>query len=201
MRKQENHMEKKEIRRLVAARKKEYSEAWLEEKSARITAGIRRLPAYREAGTVFAYMDLPGEVRMRDFIRGCLEDGKAVAVPKIFVSEEPYMSFFRIDSFDVLREGRMHIMEPDPQQCDCMDADETALIIMPGVAFDTELRRIGYGGGFYDRYLAAHPDHPTIAAAFSFQVFDRIPSEAKDIRPQTLVTEERILQVPGADRT
>ena len=207
-------MDKKKIRLLVKERKKDYSDAQLEQMSGKITARIRSLPQYREAETVFAYMDMPGEVKMRDFIRRCMKDGKTVAVPKIIVSETDgakqtapdgvfalnssgksslrEMRFFRILSFKDLQEGTMHIMEPDPRKCPCMDAEENALIIMPGVAFDTDRHRIGYGGGFYDRYLEAHPDHPTVAAAYGFQVFDRIPSEIQDIRPQILVTEEKI---------
>jgi len=212
-------MNKKEVRRLIRERKKDYSEAQFEEMSSVIIARIRELPCYRDAETVFAYMDMPGEVKMREFIRGCWTDGKKVAVPRIIPdsvisyrrgtalfgerkeapSEEKKagtgkaaqeMRFYQITSFDELEEGTMHILEPDPEQCPCLDAEEHALVIMPGAAFDRERNRIGYGGGFYDRYLAAHPEHPTVAAAYSFQVFDRIPSDEHDIRPQILVTEE-----------
>ena len=62
-------------------------------------------------------------------------------------------------------------------------------MIMPGVAFDRSRRRVGYGGGFYDRYLEAHPHHETIAAAFEFQVLPEVPWEPTDILPQMLVTE------------
>ena len=211
-------MEKNDIRRLVKERKRGYSDAQLEEMSRIIIGRIRNLPQYRKADIVFAYMDLPGEVKMRDFICGCWEDGKTVAVPKIVMSEianstpgykdstsgkgtedcrintiSREMRFFRIRSFEDLQEGTMHIMEPDPQKCDCLDVAENTLIIMPGVAFDINRHRIGYGGGFYDRYLAKHPDHPTVAAAYSFQVFDQIPAEAQDIRPQVLVTEEDVI--------
>ena len=87
----------------------------------------------------------------------------------------------------------MHIMEPDPDRCECLDSEEDALIIMPGVAFDADRRRIGYGGGFYDRYLAVHPGHVTVAAAYEFQVLEQVPSQEQDIRPQLLVTEDRII--------
>ena len=195
-------MEKKEIRRLVAERKKGYSDAWLTQWSKQITERLPELPCWQETETVFAYMDMPGEVKMRDFIRRCWEAGKTVAVPKIIRPETAggastalkEMRFFRIDSFEVLSEGTMHIMEPDPERCECLDCEKNALIIMPGVAFDTDRHRIGYGGGFYDRYLADHPEHPTVAVAFGFQVFDRIPSDEQDIRPQILVTEDVIMQ-------
>ena len=68
------------------------------------------------------------------------------------------------------------------------------LIIMPGVAFDDDCRRIGHGGGYYDRYLAEHPDLRTVAVAFELQVQDKVPDEPHDIRPQFVVTEKRIIQ-------
>ena len=192
-------MEKNEVRRLMASRKKEYSASQFEQKSLRITARLQELPCWKKADTVFAYMDLPGEVKMREFIRRCWEEGKTVAVPKIIASDTDdritaaQMRFYRISSFDDLNEGMMHIMEPDPDRCECLDSEEDALVIMPGVAFDTDRRRIGYGGGFYDRYLAVHPGHVTVAAAYEFQVLEQVPSQEQDIRPQLLVTEDRII--------
>ena len=205
-------MDKKELRRIVAKRKKEYPDGELTQMSRAVTERLRGLEAYRAAETVFAYMDLPGEVKMREFIRLAWAEGKTVAVPKICPvkayetdCEQPVregtsmeMRFFRIDSFDDLREGMMHIMEPDPDKCECLDHEEKALIIMPGVAFDEDLHRAGYGGGFYDRYLAAHPHHPTVAAAYEFQIFERVPAEPQDILPQLLVTEDRIIG-PGSE--
>ena len=95
-------MDKKKIRLLVKERKKDYSDAQLEQMSGKITARIRSLPQYREAETIFAYMDMPGEVKMRNFICRCMEDGKAVAVPKIILGDTKQMRFFRIVSFEDL---------------------------------------------------------------------------------------------------
>jgi 5-formyltetrahydrofolate cyclo-ligase len=75
-----------------------------------------------------------------------------------------------------------------------MDSEAShALILMPGVAFDRSLNRIGYGGGYYDRYLQLYPAHAVIAAAFHFQVFDSLPHEDTDIRPQLLVTDRETI--------
>ena len=192
-------MEKNEVRRLMARRKKEYSASQFEQKSLQITARLQELPCWKKADTVFAYMDLPGEVKMREFILRCWEEGKTVAVPKIIASDTDdritaaQMRFYRINSFEDLHEGMMHIMEPDPDRCECLDSEEDALIIMPGVAFDADRRRIGYGGGFYDRYLAEHPGHVTVAVGYEFQVLEQVPSQEQDIRPQLLVTEDRII--------
>ena len=67
-----------------------------------------------------------------------------------------------------------------------------ALMIMPGVAFDRANHRVGYGGGFYDRYLEKHPQLERVAIAFSFQMLPEVPTEPTDICPQIIVTEEEI---------
>ena len=66
-------------------------------------------------------------------------------------------------------------------------------MIMPGVAFDRENHRVGYGGGFYDRFLEKHPDIQRIAVAFSFQMMSEVPVEPTDIFPQIIVTENDII--------
>lgn len=96
-----------------------------------------------------------------------------------------------------LSPGAMGILEPVPAVCPCADGEEQALIIMPGVAFDRKGNRIGYGGGYYDRYLQRHSAHITVAAAFEFQIFDEVPHEDTDIRPRMLVTEKGIYPVSG----
>ena len=93
--------------------------------------------------------------------------------------------------------SRLQIPEPDPTFCPCMDGEESALMIMPGVAYDTSLNRIGYGGGFYDRYLQIHRHHPTAAVAYHFQIFEAVPHEDTDIRPQLLITERGIWPAPA----
>ena len=85
----------------------------------------------------------------------------------------------------------MGILEPEEG---ALADGADALVIMPGVAFDRDRRRIGYGGGYYDRYLAAHPCLPTIAVAFDCQVLDEVPYDEYDIRPQILVTETSVYE-------
>ena len=182
---------KKQLRRIVMARRREYKEPELAAMSAQIMERILGLEAYEKAETVFAYMDLPGEVQMRALIARCREDGKRVAVPKVTAAE---MRFYEIKETDCLKIGAMHIPEPDPALCPYMDDAEEAFVIMPGVAFDRNLNRIGYGGGYYDRYLRLHGKHFTAACAYDFQIFDEVPHEATDIRPRILVTPGEIFR-------
>lgn len=106
------------------------------------------------------------------------------------------MSFWYIHAFDQLKTSKFGIAEPDPSvpgsvsQAD--DADHV-LMIMPGVAFDQSLHRVGYGGSYYDRYLKRHMDFTRYAVAFEFQIFDAVPYDLMDVPPQAIFTEERIL--------
>ena len=81
---------------------------------------------------------------------------------------------------------------PEPVSGDPISPGD-ALMIMPGTAFDRNLSRIGYGGGYYDRYLCENPNIQTVAVSYACQVFDSIPSEEHDVRPRILVTEDEIL--------
>jgi 5-formyltetrahydrofolate cyclo-ligase len=181
-------IEKRRIRRIVAERKEGYSWEQFASMSRIIVERLLLLPECRKAETVFAYMPLPGEVQLQDFLIRCRAEGKRTAVPKV-VKGSREMHFYQIDSADCLREGAMHILEPDPERCRCVDSEEDALMILPGLAFDSSGGRIGYGGGYYDRYLQKHPRHPLAAAAFHFQLFDIVPVEETDFPVPRLVTD------------
>ena len=96
--------------------------------------------------------------------------------------------FYVLEDFSQLEQGYFGIEEPARGERACR---EDALMIVPGVAFDPQRHRIGYGQGFYDRYLSVHREHTTFAVAFDFQVLNRVPAEAADICPSLLITESR----------
>ena len=180
--------EKERIRRIIAVRKAEYSREQIEAMSRVIVERLLALPECRRAETVLAYMALPGEVQLKDFLVRCRAEGKRTAVPKVEIKEHR-MHFYQIDSMDCLREGAMHILEPDPERCRCLDGEEDAFMVLPGLAFDSSGGRVGYGGGYYDRYLQEHPRHVLAAAAFHFQIFEKVPVEETDVSVPLLVTD------------
>lgn len=155
--------------------------------SGRIMERVLSMPLYQEKDCLYVYVDFNREVKTRALIERALADGKTVAVPKVMRGS---MVFIRLTDFSQLGRGYYGIMEPKGGE---EVRREDALMLMPGVAFDRQRRRIGYGGGYYDRFLAAHPGIATAALAFGFQVFDEIPAEETDIRPSFVVTEEEIL--------
>ena len=105
-----------------------------------------------------------------------LRDGKQVAVPKVFGDE---MKFLYLQDLTQVAKGYAGI--PEPIADEPVAEDKTALVLMPGLAFDPQGHRIGYGGGFYDKFLAAEPDHPTLALCYEFQLLPKLETEEHDI--------------------
>ena len=180
---------KKEIRAEVKKRRREADEETLLEKSLQILERFRQLSAYKDASLLLAYVDAKREVETRLLMRCAWDDGKKVAVPR--VDGDGIMHFYYLRSLKDLEPGAFGIMEP---RADCRICEpEEGLLLMPGVAFDEQGHRVGYGGGYYDRYLEKHPHLIHIALAFEFQIFPEVPSEKHDICPDLIVTENRIL--------
>ena len=183
------NMEKKDIRKQVFAQRAKTSEAFVQQQSSLIAGKIFALPQFQDASCIYVYMDYNKEASTRPIIEEAWRLGKKVAAPKVFGED---MRYFYIHSYDDVAPGYFNIPEPDETRNLKEAADETALLLVPGVAFDKDRHRCGYGKGFYDRFLAAHPGFTTVAAAFEFQLFDAVPFEETDILPQMLVTEQKI---------
>ena len=105
-----------------------------------------------------------------------IRDGKKVAVPKVYGDT---MKFIYLEDLTQVEKSDMGI--PEPVADEPVAEDQTALVLMPGLAFDKEGHRIGYGGGFYDKFLMAEPNHPTVALCYDFQMYDHLDTEEFDI--------------------
>lgn len=180
---------KKEIRDLVKKYRREAASEQIRYHSELICDAFLALPEYLEAKTVFAYMDCKNEVQTKKVIEQCWRDGKRIAVPKVFGET---MKYYEIFSYDDLEAGYFGISEPKFERLQEMICED-GLMILPGVAFDIDRHRVGYGGGFYDRYLETHPNMKKIAFAFEFQMFEKVPSEEFDRQPEKIITEKRII--------
>lgn len=178
---------KKSIRKMIAARRKASTEEERALANEKITASVLEMPEFQQASCIYIYIAYNREVETRAIIEAAWKAGKQVAVPRV---EGKEMTFYLLESFDQLSPGCFGI--PEPVEGLAPAACEEALMIMPGVAFDSCCCRVGYGGGFYDRYLEQHSDHPKVALAFSFQMIPEAPTEPTDIFPDKLITEEKI---------
>lgn len=177
---------KKLIRKEVFKRRKEASLQDMDKWSLQIADKVFQTDFYKNAKTIYTYVAYNREVETKHIIAKAWADGKDVAVPRV---EGDVMNFYLIKSFDELKSGCMGILEP---ATNIPANDESALMIMPGVAFTKDGNRIGYGGGFYDKYLEAHPGLKKLAVAFEFQFMEEVPTEPTDICPEMIITEKAI---------
>ena len=169
-------MDKTALRAMIRQKKRAMTDEQIEKASRRLTELFIATEQYRRAQTIYGYLPYNQEVRTYALLEEALRDGKCVAVPKVYGDE---MRFIYITDFDGLETGYAGI--PEPVADEPVAADKTALVLMPGLAFDAAGHRIGYGGGFYDKFLQAEPDHPTVALCYDFQMLDNIETEEHDV--------------------
>ena len=170
-------MDKKEMRAMIRAKKRAMTEAQIVSASARLGEQFRSCGLYKNAKTIYGYLPYNQEVRTVPMLEQALRDGKRVAVPKCYGQE---MRFIYINDF-VAEVAPGYANIPEPIADSPIADDPTALVLMPGLAFDPQGHRIGYGGGFYDRFLADEPDHPTLALCYGFQMVEHLQTEEFDI--------------------
>lgn len=158
---------------------------------------IMSFPAYRASNWIYCYLSFRNELDTVSMIHTFLAEGKRLAVPRI---EGKEMHFYEIHSLRDCRPGTMGILEPhlgtSPDQ-KSKRVTETGFMLMPGLAFDLKCHRLGFGGGFYDRYLAAHPDLTTAAVCYDFQIIDHVPHGAHDLCPDVLISDRRVIKKPA----
>ena len=176
-------MDKQALRAEIRAKKRAMTPAQIEAASGRRAELLVAHPAYQAAKSLYGYLSYNQEVRTAKILQQAQKDGKRVAVPKVFGDE---MRFLWLDDLSAVAPGAYNIPEPvaDTPVAD----DETALVLMPGLAFDPDGHRCGYGGGFYDKYLAAHRQHVTLALCYDFQMFAHLDVDDYDIPVQYVLS-------------
>ena len=169
-------MNKSEIRDLIRSRKQAASAAELAEKSRILTARFLETEAYRKAKTLYGYVSYNQEVCTLGILEQAMKDGKQVAIPKCYGKQ---MVFRYITDLNRLQYRSFGL--PEPYDDEPLAQDPHALVLVPGLAFDKSGYRVGYGGGYYDRFLELEPDHPTVALCFDFQILDCLEPEPFDV--------------------
>ena len=169
-------MDKKALRRQIREKKQAMTEAEIASKSVRLGELFAASDLYQNAETIYFYLPYNQEVRTVPMLERALGEGKRVAVPKVYGDT---MKFIYLENLDQIAKGYAGI--PEPINDEPVAEDRKALVLMPGLAFDREGHRIGYGGGFYDRFLAAEPEHPTLALCYDFQMLEKLETEEFDI--------------------
>lgn len=210
-------MDKSDIRKQILSKRDLLKHEEIEEKSRLIFEKLVNLDEYMTAENILVYASIGSEVKTDDIILDALANGKKVFCPKVTDKKKGKMEFVRITAPEDLSLGYFGIREPvitdeselasfsevnpgyktgsDGDGLDHMEGDfvldkARTLVIMPGVAFDQNGNRIGYGGGFYDRYLSEYPDLQTIALGFEVQISEEeFDLDETDIKPKRLISE------------
>lgn len=189
---------KSELRQRFRAARDEIAAYVREAASDSIRARLLDLPEFASCQTVFAYVSAGSEVQTFTLIEAMLAAGKTVAVPRITDLEAGQMEAVPINSIKELAPspgpaGKFGLLEPRGGQPLTAAAD---LTLVPGVVFSPITGiRLGAGGGFYDRYLAAHPDTLAVGLAFEAQLHDTLPAEAHDARLPLILTEAQRVDI------
>lgn len=175
-------MNKQELRRTIRERKRAMTEEEIVERSNALAEKFYNSPAYQAASTIYGYLPYNQEVRTIPMLQRALDDGKRVAVPKVYGEE---MRFIYLEDLTQVSKGYAGI--PEPIADAPVAEDKQALVLMPGLAFDPQGHRIGYGGGFYDKFLAKEPHHPTLALCYEFQMQAHLDTKEFDIPVDTVL--------------
>lgn len=182
--------EKKELRKRCIERMNALPQDYCREADEKIFSEILALPEYRSARTVFCFVGMQAEIRTAVLIEEMLRAGKQVAVPRC--AGKGIMHAHRIYSLAELSPGTMGILEPSAE-APVLAPDELDLILLPCVSASRAGARLGYGGGFYDRYL---PKSPAFRAVLIRErmLSEEIPLERHDCPVDAVVTEEGVFR-------
>lgn len=190
---------KKELRKKFRTIRKELGEDRRAELDARIEASLAALPEFADMDVLLAYLDFGPEVRTRGIIQRAWEVGKTVALPWC-VPGTHEMRWFKITSFDDLVRSSLGVEEPRPldETEQLLGTGERMIALVPGLTFDAAGYRLGYGGGFYDTFLAKF-DGISVGLCREAQFSEDLVSEgiidAHDLPAQLVVTEDRVIRV------
>lgn len=180
--------EKQALRRRMKVQRAGLSDGERQKFDKAICRQLLELPQIRQAETVYAYASYGSEADTWRLVRALLQRRILVALPRV---EGREMVFYRIEAVEQLAAGYRGILEPG-MSC-AVAKDPLAPVITPGLAFDRTGGRLGYGGGYYDRFFAAEPEHPRIAAAYPFQVVEAVPGTGLDLPVEWIVTGEEVI--------
>lgn len=184
---------KRTIRKEVMQKRLEMTKEDVAARSQAIAAKVFSLPAFAAAGMIMAYVPFRNEVDTSPIILQALAQGKRVVIPISDLEHKRLIPSELLDYPGDLTEGTYGIMEP---KSDCVrprDPREIDLVLVPGVAFDRRGNRLGYGAGFYDRFLENLPQVTTVALAYGIQVLDNAYPEPHDHPVHYLVTETEVI--------
>lgn len=185
---------KKEFRSKVISNRKNQNPDFIFKNSSIIVEKLLSMDCVKNAKNIMLYLDFNNEVQTDELINKLISLGKIVSSPITIVKERKLIPCQIKDLKNDIQIGAYGIREPKKESSNEINISDIDLVIVPAVAYDMKCYRLGYGGGFYDRFLENLREYTiTIGIAFDIQIFDEVPKEPHDAQLDYIVTETRIL--------
>ncbi len=186
---------KKSLRKEILARRNRLAREEIIHLSQQIIGNFKNTPLYRDAYHIMLYLSFASEVVTQDIVEDLLKQKKHVYIPlTVPKSREMIVSKLKDPEKD-LEEGNFGVLEPRKGAVRPTDTNILDLIIVPGLLFDKRGYRIGYGGGYYDRFLPKlSPKTTSLSLAFDFQILEEIPNDPHDYPVQYIISEKQFIK-------
>lgn len=192
-------MQKKEFRRRVIECRDKLSQTEITAKSSLIAGQLYEMSAYEKAERIMFFVSFGSEVATRSMVEEAINYGKTVLVPKAVPKTRELIPSKLFNWHDDLAPGAYGIPEPHQAALRPQSPSIIDLLIVPGVAFDLKGNRLGYGGGYYDRFFSLlREDVPLVALVFDCQIRVDLPVDEWDRRVDYIITEKRIIDVSSS---
>lgn len=180
-------MNKEDARKIVKEHKSKLTSFEIDSYSKAVSNLLFEKECYKNASVIYIYLAYNQEINTKYIIEQAWRDGKKVGVPKVISKSQ--MEFYEIKSFKEIEVGYHGI--PEPKETGNLLDEKEVLMILPGLAFDKENNRVGYGGGFYDRYLERYEQKGAIfhktSLAYGFQIFDTLDVDLYDKKVDEII--------------
>lgn len=185
---------KKEFRKKVIDIRKNQSPEFISKNSSIITDKLLSMDCIKNASTVMLYLDFNNEVQTNELVNKLICLNKVVASPITIMDKRELVPCQITNLKEGINIGAYGIREPKEECSPKVDLKDIDVVIVPAVAYDEDCYRLGYGGGFYDRFLEKlRDDAVTVGIAFDLQIFDSVPKETHDAQLNYIITETRTI--------
>ncbi|MBF0279846.1 MAG: 5-formyltetrahydrofolate cyclo-ligase [SAR324 cluster bacterium] len=186
-------MDKVSVRQAILNHRSRYSNLEREKASKQIQNHLLQWPVFQEAQIVHIFVNQAQEVETTSIIQHCWQTGKTVAVPYL-VPQSAILGHSILTTFEQLQTEKFGLREPRSETRQPIDLNTIDLVIVPGLAFDRRGGRLGYGKGYYDRFLSQIKPF-FLALAFQFQVLPSIPQFPYDVPMNAILTEKGFIHI------
>ncbi|MGL4654883.1 MAG: 5-formyltetrahydrofolate cyclo-ligase [Sarcina sp.] len=182
-------MDKKSLRKTMRDKRKSMDSSEKEILDKELREKLFQTEEYKNSKNIFIYVSMEDEINTIEIIKQAFKDGKIIAVPKIM--RDKRMKALKINSLDELSIGYFNVLEPTENAKDL--SEDIDLTIVPGLAFDSENKRLGYGGGFYDKFFEEHKNSFKISLCYDYQFVTTVYPKEYDVSVEMIISNNHIV--------